>query len=308
MLKCCADGREQVLAVILIFVGALVALVTGTSTSFTFNFTTASPQSFALAIFSAVWSYDGFDQLAYVAAEIDHRKLLLMVHSTMILVTLMYLLAVMSFFVVIPFDIASTSTTIGLEFGRQLFGSVGGLVMALAVFLSCVGAMNGEWRDHAAAAIDADTRDSAGSMFTSARLIVASSEQRFLPKRLARFNERGTPRDALIVCALSSAVFILVGDFARLSVFYGTCAYSYNLLTVIGLLWLRVKEPGLHRPYKVPLVMPIVFSCTALFLVLLSIASKPLEAFAAFIFIFMGAVPYYIQQRTRRTPPVVPSA
>jgi len=43
-----------------------------------------------------------------------------------------------------------------------------------------------------------------------------------------------------------------------------------------------------------------VFACTALFLLILSAFSKPLESLAAACFCVAGAVPFYFQDRRRR--------
>lgn len=88
-------------------------------------------------------------------------------------------------------------------------------------------------------------------------------------------------------------------------------------MVVVGLLVLRVKEPNLNRPYRVWIVTPILFASTALFLIVLSCFSKPLESLAAFceshmqtrppdllltmpfhqVFISAGAVPWYVRKK-----------
>lgn len=41
--------------------------------------------------------------------------------------------------------------------------------------------------------------------------------------------------------------------------FFSVVSWTYYLLTVLGLLVLRVKEPHLERPYKAYIVTPIIF-------------------------------------------------
>lgn len=41
-------------------------------------------------------------------------------------------------------EIVGLSNTVALDFGRALFGPVGGMVFALMVAISCFGALNGE--------------------------------------------------------------------------------------------------------------------------------------------------------------------
>lgn len=61
---------EQVLAIVLVFIGGLVYLGLGRVVSdFSFDGSSESPTAYALALFSALWTYDGFDQCNYVARD-----------------------------------------------------------------------------------------------------------------------------------------------------------------------------------------------------------------------------------------------
>jgi amino acid transporter len=85
----------------------------------------------------------------------------------------------------------------GLDFGRAIAGPVGGIIFAVIVSISCLGALN-------------------GSLYTSSRLIVAAGEQGFLPKVFARYNERqSTPINGILLSSSLSALFIVFGDFAQ---------------------------------------------------------------------------------------------
>ena len=54
------------------------------------------------------------------------------------------------------------------------------------------------------------------------RLIVAASEQGFLPRLFANFNERQkTPINGILLSSALSTVFICLGDFSNLTLFYG---------------------------------------------------------------------------------------
>jgi L-asparagine transporter-like permease len=54
------------------------------------------------------------------------------------------------------------------------------------------------------------------------RLIVAASEQGFLPRFFANFNERQkTPINGILLSSALSTVFICLGDFSNLTLFYG---------------------------------------------------------------------------------------
>ncbi|GAA5855926.1 hypothetical protein JCM8547_000418 [Rhodosporidiobolus lusitaniae] len=276
----------KVLALVLVFIGGIVFLALGRAASdFSFEGSSSTPSGYALALFSALWTFDGWDAANFVARDVAPGTLPLMINSSLGLIVTLFLLANVSYFLVLPFDIATATNTIGLDFGRALAGPVGGLLFAIIVSISGLGALN-------------------ATMYTGSRLIVAAAEQKFLPRMFGKFHDRQqTPINGLLLSAALSSVFIVFGDFANLAVFYGVCAWSWNLLVVIGLLVLRVQEPTLKRPYRTYLSTPILFASTALFLIVLSAFSKPWQSLAAFCFCVAGAVPYhFVKRREDRVP------
>ncbi|TNY18522.1 amino acid/polyamine transporter I, partial [Rhodotorula diobovata] len=271
----------KVLALLLVFVGGLVYLGLGSrpASDFSFHGSSEKPAGYALALFSALWTFDGWDAANFIGRDVVPGSLPLMINSSMGLILVLFVLANISYFLVLSFDIATATSTIGLDFGRALAGPVGGLLFAIIVSISALGALN-------------------GTLYTSSRLIVAASEQGFLPRRFAAFNDRQkTPINGILLSSALSSLFICFGDFGSLTLFYGVCAWTWNLAVVIGLLVLRVQEPTLKRPYRTFLATPILFASTALFLIVLSLFSKPWQSLAAFAFCVAGAVPYYLHVR-----------
>lgn len=64
--------------------------------------------------------------------------------------------------------------------------------------------------------------------------------------------------------------------------FYGVTAWTFNILVVVGLLLLRLREPHLKRPYRTWLVAPVSFISFGFFLLVISGATKRGESLAAF--------------------------
>jgi hypothetical protein len=61
------------------------------------------------------------------------------------------------------------------------------------------------------------------------RLVVAASEQGFLPRTFAKFNERQqTPINGLLLATSLSIVFIIFGDFAHLTMVRDIFPHSYD--------------------------------------------------------------------------------
>lgn len=251
------------------------------STAALFEGSSASPPSYALALYSGLWAFDGWDQSCFVAGEMKRveRDLPRVIHISLATVILIFLSAVTSYFVVLPVDLVKRTNTVALDFGSAIGGTAGGMVFAFLVAFSCFGALNGQ-------------------IYTTARLILAASKESYIPAVFGDLNRRtGTPISALVLQLILISAFVIFGSgFASLVNFYGVCSWTFYLASVLGLLVLRIKEPNLPRPYKTYLSTPILFAAVALFLLLMPIGSAPLEGLAALLFIGAGVPVYYLTQ------------
>jgi len=170
----------------------------------------------------------------------------------------------------------------------MLFGSAGGIVFALCVAASCFGALN-------------------ATTFTSARLVYVAGREHYLPAMFGELHpKRMTPVKALVLQAVLTSVMVIVGDFGGLIMFYGVVGWSWYFVTVLAVIILRVREPRLERfypflsnvnvsrPYKVFITTPVIFCCSALFLLSRGIFSAPLQALFAACFMLAGIPLYYL--------------
>lgn len=243
------------------------------------------PGAYALALYSGLWAFDGWDQASYVAGEMKNvsRDLPRVIHISLGIVVLLFLTTVVSYFLVLPPNQVSQTNTVALDFGSAVLGSTGGILFALIVAFSCFGALNGQ-------------------VYTTARLVYAAGREGHLPAAFGRIHHRTrTPLNALLLQVSLIYLFLLFGSgFASLVNFYGVCAWTFYFSTVLGLLYLRIKEPNLERPYQTWISTPIAFSAVALFLLCMPIFSAPGEALAALLFISAGIPMYYATQTSGR--------
>ncbi|KAI0093863.1 L-methionine transporter [Irpex rosettiformis] len=257
-----------------------------------FQDSSRSPSEYALALYSALWAFDGWDQANYVGGEMKNatKNIPRAIHASMAIVTTLFLLANVAYFVVLDKATVGSSNTVALDFGRALFGRVGGIVFAGMVAFSCFGALN-------------------GSFFTSARLIYHAGKEGYLPGLFGRYNSRlKTPLNAMCLQAALTITFIVVGGgFRSLINFAVVATWAFYFLTVLGLVILRVKEPLLERPYKTWIATPLIFCAVCLFLLFMPIIAAPLEAMAVLGFVLVGIPVYYLTQRRgpRDDTPVV---
>ncbi|KAL0946858.1 hypothetical protein HGRIS_013025 [Hohenbuehelia grisea] len=282
----------KVIALIAVTVLGIVQLARGrASTSLTtplFTDSSKSPSAYSLALYSGLWAFDGWDQANYVGGEMANpeKSIPRTIHASMAIVTLLFLLANLSYFVVLDKEVVSRSNTVAMDFGRKLMGPVGGILFAFMIAFSCIGALN-------------------GSFYTTSRLIYAAGRERYLPALFGRLHKtRKTPLNAALLQAGITVTFIMIGGgFRSLINFSVVASWGFYFLTVLGLVILRVKEPMLERPYKTFIITPLTFCGVALFLLCMPIIAAPLEAMAVLGFVAAGVPVYYITHRDKQEVP-----
>jgi amino acid transporter len=235
------------------------------------------------------------------------------IHTSLPLVIVSYILANISYFLVLPADVIESSNTVAVAFGSQVFGPIGSLILALFVSGSCFGALN-------------------ATTFTSGRLVYAAGREGYLPSlfgtiglgkshRAVRLHANTksripkklvdwfadadagfffTPISAMALNATLTSVYIVIGSFDTLVTFYGVAGYSFYFLAVLGLIILRVKEPELERPYKTWITTPIIFCCVSLFLLSRAVFAEPVQTLLVVAFMAAGLVIWFAWVGRRR--------
>ncbi|KAF8625777.1 hypothetical protein AX15_005169 [Amanita polypyramis BW_CC] len=282
----------KIAALIMITVLGLIRLIRGNaSMSFKepwFKGSSVSPSSYSLALYSGLWAFDGWDQANYVGGEIQRpeKNIPRAIHASMLTVTLLFILANISYLVVLDKDIVGLSNTVAMDFGRAFWGPFGGSLFAFMVAFSCFGALN-------------------ASFYTNSHLICAAGRERYLPALFGRLHStRKTPLNAALLQAFITIAFIVIGGgFRSLVNFSVVASWSFYFLTVLGLVILRIKEPMLERPYRTWIITPLIFCAVAIFLLCMPIIAAPLEALAVLGFILAGVPVYYMTQTNENARP-----
>ncbi|KAH8811186.1 amino acid transporter [Xylogone sp. PMI_703] len=215
------------------------------------------------AIYGALWAYSGWDKAIYVTAELSApaRQLPLAINTAIPTIILCFIAANTAYYVLLPWDVISTTDSVAVTAIIRLIGPVGGAIAAILVCLVVAGAL-------------------LGNSFVVGRMTVAAANKNWLPSPFAIVGKLGmkldkkngsslsspvssdsdAPLNALLLSTVLSALYIFFGSFRTLLTFNGLGEYSFFFLTVVGAIVLRFREPELYRPYKPPLVIPVVFA------------------------------------------------
>jgi amino acid transporter len=189
--------------------------------------------SFAAAVSVTLWNYMGWDNASTVAQEVDRPQRnyprAMLISAALVAVTYILPLAAVAL-AGVPADQFSTGAW--ADAARAIVGPW----LAFAVVLG--GTLNGAGMFNAL-------------MLSYARVPYALALDGLLPRFLARSRANGVPWASVLVCAVAWALALRL-SFERLIsidlVLYGASL----LLEFIALVLLRLREPALPRPFRVP--------------------------------------------------------
>ncbi|XP_039993829.1 b(0,+)-type amino acid transporter 1 [Xiphias gladius] len=268
----------KVLALGVIVIGGVVMLIRGHTENFedSFENTNLGVNPIGIAFYQGLWSYDGWNNLNYVTEELQRPEVNLprAVLIAISLVTGLYLLVNVSYLTVMTPKELMSSSAVAVTWGNKVLGSWG-WIMSVAAALSAFGSLN-------------------GTFFSGGRVCFVAAREGHMPDILAMAHvHRLTPSPALIFTTVISLVVLIPGDFQSIVNFFSFTAWFFYAITLSGLLYLKIKKPDLPRPYRVPIILPILVLIAAIFLVLAPIIDTPqIEYLYVTLFIFSGIIIY----------------
>jgi len=227
----------------------------------------------------AMWNYQGWDDASPVAGEVDRpqRTYPLAMMWTTLLVAVTYVLPIAGV-AATGLDANRWTNSGWAEVGRAVFH--GGAIGAAAATAITIAGMLG-----AAGTLNALT-------MSYSRIPLVMAEDGLLPRILARRNPvTGAPTVAIAACATAWALCLKL-SFVELLLLDVLLKGLSILLEFAALVALRVREPGLPRPYRVPGGLPgaVAVGVLPLALLVLTVVRNQAEPVGPINALQLGAI------------------
>jgi APA family basic amino acid/polyamine antiporter len=190
--------------------------------------------AFGVATVSALWAYDGWNNLSMVAGEVKNpqRNVPLALIGGALLVLTVYVLVNLAYFHVLLASQILGTTTVASDTARRFLGNAGGAFIAVGVMISTFATLN-------------------GSILAGSRIPYATARAGLFPAALASVNPRfHTPAVALSGQAVIAGLFTLTGQYQSLYTKVIFSEFLFYALCTAAVFVLRRREPHLPRPYR----------------------------------------------------------
>ena len=258
------------------------------------------PGWFAGAMIAVLFTYSGWHEAAYVAAEVRNprRNLPLALLLGTVAVTLVYVAVNVAYLVAFGFEGAQ-----GGELAAEVFalawGKWGEAAMCLLVVICTLGGIN-------------------GMIFTTARIYTAFGSDHRLFHPLSKWSRRwGTPvrallAQAVITLAMTIGIWIFFRAEKQFDVLLETTTavfFVFFLLTGVALFVLRRKDAQVSRPFPVPgyPVVPVLFCALCGYMVYGAITYAPKKSLIGFLILFAGLPLYLLPKKDRASRAPAPT-
>jgi basic amino acid/polyamine antiporter, APA family len=253
----------------------------------------------AVAQVGSLFSADAWNNVTFTAGEVKNprRNLpLALALGTGVVITL-YIACNFIYLSALPLDGTPSAVTIlgrGIKYASedrvgtavvtQMFGAVGGLLMAAAILISSFGCNN-------------------GLILSGARVYYAMAKDGLFFRKVAKLHPSyKTPAVSLMVQMVWTCVLCISGSYGQLLDYITFAILVFYILTIAGLFVLRRTRPDAERPYRAvgyP-VLPAIYIVMALFIDVVLLRYKPQYTWPGLIVVLIGIPVYYAWSRSSR--------
>ena len=244
---------------------------------------------FGAAMLAALWGYDGWDNLSFVAGEVKNpnRNIPIAIIGSVLIVIALYVGVNVSYYYVLdPTAVASVSkdSSVAMVVVSKFFGGdVMSLATGVALAIFTVGLM----------------LSSLGTLHTSilsaSRIPYAMAKDGLMLKPFERLSIQAVPVNGVIFQGVWASILALSGSFDTLTDYVIFGSWIFYALIGSSIFVFRRRYPDAERPYRAfgyPIV-PVVYLLVAGWLLINTIMTAPTQSFIGIGLILLGLPVYY---------------
>lgn len=242
--------------------------------------------AFAVSLIYVSYAYTGWNVATYMTDELEHpqHSLPRVLFAGAFGVMLLYILLNAVFLLTTPMEKMVGEVEVGVIAARHIFGQTGAMFTGAVLgvlLISTVSAMT----------------------IAGPRVLQVIGQDIHALRFLSKSNADGMPTSAVLVQSGLALIFVATATFDQVLVFAGFTLALNSLFAVFGLFILRIRQPGLARPFKVPLypVLPLIYLGLTIWTLVYVALERPQEVAVSGILIASGLVLYgYTRWRARQ--------
>ncbi|XP_050665639.1 b(0,+)-type amino acid transporter 1-like isoform X2 [Leptidea sinapis] len=281
-------GICKVFACLIVIGGGIYEMAKGNTANIEKGFEgeNISAGGIALALYSGLWAYDGWNSVTVVTEEIINPgvNVPLSISIAVPLITALYVFMNVAYMSVLSFSEMTSVPAVAVVFGDRVLGPASFLIplgVAIATF-GCAMSVQ----------------------FGVSRVCYSAARGGHMLEVFSFVNmKRLTPAPAVALQALLTCIFIVVGNISTLIEFASWFLWFFYGLAMVALLVLRKTQAARPRPYRVPTVVPCFVLLVSIFLSVLPIVHDPsIKYLMAIGFIVIGVAVYTLFVYYKKTP------
>jgi APA family basic amino acid/polyamine antiporter len=248
----------------------------------------------------SLFSADAWNNITFTAGEVKNprRNVPLSLFLGTVIVIGLYLLANFAYLVVLPINQVqhAPSDRVAGAMLQAIFPAAGGVLMAIAIMVSCFGCIN-------------------ALVLSGARAYYAMACDKLFFRRLSKLNSAHVPGASLALQAAWAVVLVVTRTYDPATHKFGnlysdlldyviSAALIFYILTIGGVFRLRKRLPLAPRPYKAfgyP-VVPSLYMAAASFLLAILFLYRPSTTFPGLVIVLIGVPVYFLFRRGASSP------
>lgn len=251
-----------------------------------------------VAMVGSLFSSDAWNNITFTAGEVINpkRNIPLSLALGTGAVTLIYILANVSYLVVLPLQgipDGADALARGIQFAdldrvgtaamSVVFGDIALFVMAALIMVSTFGCNN-------------------GLILAGARVYYAMGNDGLFFQKAGTLNEKSVPAFALVIQCIWASLLCLSGSYGDLLDYVVFAVLLFYILTIAGIFILRKTKPDAERPYKAigyPF-LPALYIVLATAICIDLLIFKPNYTYPGLLIVLLGVPVYFLWKRQAR--------